>query len=82
MVDEQQALQQLSLRELMPRAEKLLPNGLRVQIGGCNTTHRPGGCLAISAFSNGSTESLLALRSNEPGDNNQASCGARAFPKP
>ena len=34
MVDEQQALQQLSLRELMPRAEKLLPNGLRVQIGG------------------------------------------------
>ena len=33
MVDEQQALHQLSLRELMPRAEKLLPNGLRVQVG-------------------------------------------------
>ena len=35
MVDEQQALHQLSLRELMLRAEKLLPSGLRVQTGGC-----------------------------------------------
>ena len=65
-----------------PEQRNCCPMAFESRQGAVNTTHRPGCSLAITAFRNFNTESLLALRSNEPGDNNQASCGASAFPKP